>query len=211
MAIQAPPKNWWQLMRQNIPWRQFIIGGLIPIGLFYLFHRLRNPLLGAVLAAGWGTSIAIITYLFFERVNLFAVLAVPFCLIELTGIIITFNPKFYLIWPVIHNALWGLIFIGSVLISLPLILVFAQAMGSFPKNEELGEFGKSKLFRSTWIIITLIWGMAHLVGAGLILASLIWLPLEVYLTIRMVTGVPLNFLLLAFSFWFPMWYWKKAA
>lgn len=43
-------------MRQNFPWRQFIIGALLPIVVFYIFYRLDKPLTGALLAAGWGTG-----------------------------------------------------------------------------------------------------------------------------------------------------------
>jgi hypothetical protein len=56
MTNQKQPQTWWHLMRQNFPWRQFIIGALLPIVVFYIFYRLDKPLTGALLAAGWGTG-----------------------------------------------------------------------------------------------------------------------------------------------------------
>ncbi len=206
---QSPPL--WQIMRQNFPLKQFIVGALVPIALFYLFHRLGKPLTGALLASGWGIGVASITYIFFKNTNLFAALSVPFSLIELIGIIVTLSPNFYLAWPAIDKTLWGLIYLGSVLLSRPLILILAQAMGMFPKSKEIGEFSNSDLFRSAWTILTIIWGIVHLIVSALLISSQIWLPLEVFLMIRTFSGAPLLAVLLTFSFWFPGWFWNRSS
>jgi hypothetical protein len=94
--------------------------------------------------------------------------------------------------------------------SRPLILIFAEATGGIPKSHELGEFGNSDVFRSAWVILTIIWGIVHLIAAILLIASQIWLPLETFLIIRTAFGTPLLAVLLAFSFWFPGWYWNRS-
>ena len=210
MTNQQQLQNWWHLMRQNFPWRQFIIGALIPIVLFYIFYRLDKPLTGALLAVGWGAGVLAITHLFLQRINLFAALAIPFTLIELVVTIVTLNPTFYLASSAIEHALWGLIFLGSLLFSRPLILIFAEAMGAFPKSKELGEFGSSELFRLAWVILTIIWGIVYLIAAILLIAFQIWLPLGTFLIIRTAFGTPLLVVLITFSFWFPGWYWNRS-
>jgi len=210
MTNQKQPQTWWRLMRQNFQWRQFISGALIPIVIFYIFHRFGKPLTGALLAAGWGTGVVAITHLFFKKINLFAALSIPFTLIELVGTIVTLNPKFYLASSAINHTLWGLIYFGSVLFSRPLIRIFAEAMGGLPKSGELGEFANSDLFRSTWVILTMIWCIVYLLSAILLVASQIWLPLETFLIIRTAFGTPLLVVLITLSFWFPGWYWNRS-
>jgi hypothetical protein len=210
MNNQNQPQTWWHSMRQNFPWKQFIIGALAPMAIFYLFHRLNEPLMGALLAAGWGVGVVAMTHLVFEKINLFAALSIPLTFIELVGIIITLNPEFYLATAAIDHTLWGFIFLGSLIFSRPLLLTFAEAVGGIPKSENLGEFGKSEEFRTAWIILTVIWGAVHLVAAILLIASQIWLPLEFFLLMRTALSTPLLAVLIAFSFWFPRWYWNRS-
>lgn len=210
MSHQNQPQTWWHSMKQNFPWKQFIIGALIPILIFYLFHRFDKPLAGAFFAAGWSVGVLIITRLWVKKTNLFAALSIPITLIEIASIVITLNPEFYLATAAIEHTLWGAICLGSVAFSRPLILIFAQAMGGIPKSQELGEFGKSDEFRSAWVILTIIWGIVHLTAATVLIASQIWLPLEFFLILRTALGTPLLAALIAFSFWFPRWYWNRS-
>ena len=197
-------------MRQHFPWKQFIIGALIPILIFYLFHRVDKPLTGAFLAAGWSVGVVTITRLLFKKINLFAALSIPITLIEIASIVITLNPDFYLATAAIEHTLWGLVCLGSVAFSRPLILIFARAMGGIPKSQELGEFGKTDEFRSAWVILTIIWGITHLIAAILLITSQMWLPLEFFLILRTAFSTPLLAGLIAFSFWFPRWYWNRS-
>ena len=178
--------------------------------IFYLFHHFDKPLAGAFLAAGWGFLVVAITHLVLKKINLFAALSIPLNLIEFAGIIITLNPKFYLATAAIDHTLWGLIFLGSLVFSRPLILILAEAMGGIPKSQELGEFSNSDVFRSAWVILTIIWGVTHLIAASLLIASQIWLPLEIFLIIRTAFSTPLLTVLIVFSFWFPRWYWNRS-
>jgi hypothetical protein len=41
-----------QLSGANFPYRQVILGALVPISIFYVFHRDEQPLTGAMLAIG---------------------------------------------------------------------------------------------------------------------------------------------------------------
>ncbi|MGK7888809.1 MAG: VC0807 family protein [Leptolyngbyaceae cyanobacterium] len=210
MNYPEQPQTWWQSMSQHFPWKQFTVGALIPILIFYLFHRFDQPLMGAALAVGWSVGVVTLTHLLFKKINLFAALSIPITLIEIAGIVVTLNPDFYLATAAIEHTLWGFVCLGSVAFSRPLILIFAQAMGGIEKPQELGEFGKSNEFRSAWIVLTIIWGITHLIAAIALIASQMWLPLELFLILRTILGTPLLAALIAFSFWFPRWYWKRS-
>jgi hypothetical protein len=205
---QAP--TWWQLMRQNFKWKQFILGALIPITLFYIFYRLDRPLTGALLAAGWGIGLSVVTRLFLKEINLFAVLSIPFAIIQMGGVIATRDPDFFLVWPAIVKVVWGLIFLGSLLFSRPLILVFAETMGAIPKTQDADEFRKSNEFRPIWIILTAVWGITQLASAVLVVAAMVWLPMEPFLIVRTALSLPLTAVLITFSFWFPIWYFRRS-
>ena len=148
-------------------------------------------------------GVVAITYLRSRSVNLFAGLAVPFALIEFVGTLITRNPNFYLASAAINDILFGLLFLVSLLFSRPLILIFAEAMGTAPK-----EILRTQ-FRSAFQVLTAIWGIVILVKATVLIFSQVWLPLEVFLTIRALLGLPLFVVMMVFSFRFPNWYQKR--
>jgi hypothetical protein len=74
-----------QISRANFPYRQFILGALVPIFFFYAFHRFGQPLFGAILAICWSFSLLAITYWRSRRIELFPGLAIPIITIELNG------------------------------------------------------------------------------------------------------------------------------
>ena len=57
MTDQQNPSAPLQISGANFPYRQFILGALVPISLFYAFHRFGQPLAGALLAIGWSLSL----------------------------------------------------------------------------------------------------------------------------------------------------------
>ncbi len=210
MAEPEQATGWWQLMRQNFKWKQFFIGALVPIAVFYIFHRLGRPLTGAMLAAGWGVGLSVVTHLILKEINLFAILSIPFAIIQMGGVIATRDPDFFLIWPAVVKTIWAVVFFGSLLISRPLILVFAEAMGAIPRSEDADEFRKSDQFRPIWNTVTAVWGATELTAALLLVVSLKLLPLEPFLFIRTALSLPLTAALITFSFWYPVWYFRRS-
>ena len=206
-TTSAPP----QISRANFPYRQFILGALVPISLFYVFHRFEQPLAGALIAIGWSISLLGVTYWRSRRIELFSGLAIPIITIELVGTLITRNPAFYLASAAIENALWGLVFIGSILISRPLIQVFAELLNPGLGSQEFLDQLKlsQQLYRSTWQIITAAWGVVALSKAIILVFSQLWLPIETFLIIRTTSGVPVMVLMLFLSYRFPEWYWER--
>ncbi len=118
---------------------------------------------GALLAIGWSLSLLVFTYLRSRRIELFPGLAIPIITIELIGTLVTRNPTFYLASAAIENALWGLLFFGSILIHRPLIQIFAELLNPGLGSQEFLNQSKLRpqLYRSAWQILTAIWGVVE--------------------------------------------------
>ena len=201
-----------QISRANFPYRQFILGALVPISLFYAFHRFEQPLAGALLAIGWSASLLVVTYWRSRRIELFPGLTIPIIAIELVGTLITRNPAFYLASAAIENVLWGLVFLGSILMPRPLIQIFAEMLDPGLGSQEFLDQLKlsSQLYRSAWQILTAAWGFVALSKAIILVFSQLWLPIETFLIIRTASGIPVMVLMLVLSYRFPEWYWERA-
>jgi len=201
----------WQTSGPGVPWRQLILGALVPIAIFYTLYRLGQPLTGALIAIGWSISLLVIQYWRSRSIELFPVLAIPIVLIELIGTLITRNPDFYLASAAIDNVLWGLIFLSSLLFARPLIQIFAELLNpGLGSQEFLNHFEMPvQLYRSSWKILTIIWAVVSLIKAIILILSQLKLPLEVFLIVRTASGFPVLIVMLIFSYRFPRWYWER--
>lgn len=201
-----------QISEANFPYRQFFFGVLVPISFFYAFHRLEQPLAGALLAIGWSLSLLVFTYWRSRRIELFPGLAIPIIAIELIGTLLTRNPAFYLASAAIENVLWGLLFLSSILMPRPLIQIFAELLNpGLGSQEFLNEFKlPPQLYRSAWQILTAIWGIVNLSKAIILIFSQLWLPIEAFLIVRTASGIPVMVLMLVLSYRYPRWYWERA-
>ena len=196
----------------NFPYRQFILGALVPISFFYTFHRFGQPLTGALLAISWSLSLLAITYWRSRRIELFPGLAIPIITIELIGTLVFKNPDLYLASAAIENVLWGLVFFGSILIHRPLIQIFAEMLNpGLGSLEFLNQFKlPPQLYRSAWQIVTALWGGVNLLKAVILIFSQLNLPMEAFLVVRTAAGLPVMVLMLVFTYRFPRWYWERA-
>ncbi len=68
---------------------------------------------------------------------------------------------------------------------------------------------QAPMYRTAWQILTAIWGGVSLSKAGVFVLAQGWLPLDTALLVGFLLGWPLYIGLLAFSFWFPGWYWTR--
>jgi intracellular septation protein A len=201
-----------QISGANFPYRQFILGALVPISFFYAFHRFGQPLAGALIAIGWSAGLLGVTYWRARRIELFPGLAIPIVTIELIGTLVTRNPTIYLASAAIENVLWGLVFLGSILMPRPLIQIFAEMLNpGLGSQEFLAQLKLSpQLYRSAWQILTAAWGVVALSKAILLFFSQLWLPIETFLIVRTASGIPVMVLMLFLSYRFPEWYWERA-
>ncbi len=202
----------WQTSGPRFPWRQLVLGALVPITIFYSLHRLGQPLTGALFAVGWSIGLFVIKYWRSRSIELFPALAIPIILIELIGTLITRNPDFYLASAAIDNVLWGLLFFSSLLFTRPLIQIFAELLNpGLGSQEFLSHFEMPvRLYRSAWRILTVIWAVVSLTKAIILILSQLKLPLEAFLIVRTASGFPVLVLMLIFTYRFPRWYWARA-
>jgi len=201
----------WQTSGPGFPWRQLILGALVPIAIFYTLYRLGQPLTGALIAIGWSISLLVVQYWRSRSIELFPALAIPIVLIELIGTLITRNPDFYLASAAIDNVLWGLLFLVSLLLTRPLIQIFAELLNpGLGSQEFLSHFEMPvQLYRSAWKILTIIWAVVSLLKAIILILSQLKLPIEVFLIVRTASGFPVLIVMLIFSYRFPRWYWER--
>ena len=201
----------WQTSRSRFPWRQLILGALVPITIFYTLHRLGQPLTGALLAIGWSIGLLVIKYWRSRSIELFPALAIPIILIELIGTLITRNPDFCLASAAIDNVLWGLLFFSSLLFARPLIQIFAELLNPGLGSQEFFNHFEMpvRLYRSAWRILTVIWAVVSLTKAIILILSQLKLPLEAFLIVRTASGFPVLVLMLIFTYRFPRWYWAR--
>jgi len=202
----------WQTSGPSFPWRQLIVGALVPISIFYVLYRLGQPLPGALCAIGWSMGLLIFKYWRARRIELFPALAIPIILIELIGTLVTRNPDFFLASAAIENVMWGLLFIGSLLLPRPLIQIFAELLNpGLGSQDFISHFEiPGKLYRSTWRILTVIWAMVQLLKAIVLTYSQLKLPMEVFLLVRTASGLPVLVVMLLLTYRFPRWYWERA-
>ena len=203
----GPLPLWLSLFIRHFPRRDFVVGGLIPLLLFTALSRQGQPLAGILVAGSWGLGLTLFDWWRTRRVQGFAVLAVIFAAIQLVTTLITRNPGFFLFAGVINAAVEELVYFASLLFPRSLIQIAAEAMGATAGIPE--ELRNSPAYPAAWQRLTAIWGAVTLAkGLGLALARDL-LPLEASLLLGLLLGWPLQIALLAFSFWFPGWYWSR--
>jgi intracellular septation protein A len=134
-------------------------------------------------------------------------------LIELIGTLITRDPDFYLAAAAIDNVLWGLLFLGSLFFTRPLLQIFAEILNpGLGSPEFLDHFEMPvALYRSAWKILTVIWVVVFFLKAIVLIVSQLKLPLEAFLVVRTASGLPVLVLMLILSYRFPGWYWERAS
>jgi len=198
------------ISKATFPYRQFILGALVPVLLYYVFHRFGQPLVGAMLAIGWSISLLAITYWHARRIELFPGLAIPIILIELIGTLITRNPNFYLASAAIEKILWALLFLGSLVLRRPLIQIFAELLNPGLGSREFLNQSKipPKLYQAAWHILTAVWAAVYFLKAFILIFSQLNLSMETFLIFRTATGIPITVLMFVFSYRFPAWYWR---
>jgi hypothetical protein len=107
---------------------------------------------------------------------------------------------------VVANAVYGLVFVGSVAIGRPLAGVFASESYPFPP-----EVKASRTFRRTFSIISLAWGALLLARSAFRLLVLSWGNVDVFVLINVVTGVPITLALMTWSLWYGVESFKRSS
>lgn len=115
------------------------------------------------------------------------------------------SEQLYLAQPALVSGGYGLAFVVSVLIGKPLTAAFAEDMYPFPD-----EVKASDTYRRAFTRITLVWGVYLLARSGLRVLTLSGLSVEAFLLVNFVTGAPVTALLLGWSIWYGVRYFRRS-
>lgn len=176
-----------------------------PMLAFYVGYKASSLLLGIVLstiasfaAYSWERS--------HDRPGLMARISLGFVLVQAAIGLAADSAVVYLAQPVLINGAYGLAFAVSAILRRPLAGAFATEMYPFPD-----EVKQSQTFRLAFSNISLAWGAYLLVRSGARMASLSGGDVDAYMVVNFVTGVPLTALLMGWSVWYAVRYFRRSA
>jgi hypothetical protein len=165
-----------------------------PVIAFYIGWKLVG--LGAGIAAG--TLVAIASFVWERtqrRSGLGAAVGLGIAVVQAIVGLASGTAIGYLAPPVVANGLYGLAFLVSTAIGRPLAGIFAAEVYPFPP-----EVKASPTFRRTFSIISLAWGLTFLARCVVRLIVLSWGDVDRFIVVNLLTGFPVNVLLLVWSF-----------
>lgn len=167
-----------------------------PVVAFYVGWKLGNLVTGIVLA----TAIGVVLDLYERRrgrAGALALVSIAFVLVQAVVGVLADSAVVYLAQPVIVSAIWGFVNIGSAIIGRPLAGVFADAWYAFPP-----EVKASVTYRRIFGVESIVWGLYLLARSGIRIAVLASGSVGAFVTVQIVTGVPVTVALVAWSVWY---------
>jgi len=185
--------------------REFLLSVIIPIIILAVFSHFKMTLPGIILAGTWALAASAVKFARERRVNIYAMIVAGFSVIGLIGTIISRNPTFYLVAPIVSNLLMAAVFLGSMFFNKSLIQVFAEYETKDLFSPALRTHPR---YAAAWRILTVGWGILILSQALLRAVLLRSVSITVYFTVSSLYENISTPLFLVFTFWFPRWYWR---
>lgn len=192
---------------KNIFNRDFVISAIVPVLIFSVFDKMGMTLNGIILSGIWSIGVVVLNFIKERKINALATMGAIFAGVGVIGTVISKNPTFYLVAPIVQDILMTFIFWGSLLYKRSLIQIIVEQ--SYLKNVS-EEFKKQPKYSAAWRIVTIAWGILNLSQAALRTVLLYSVSIGSYYAISTVYGNISTPLLIAFSILFPKWYWKRA-
>jgi hypothetical protein len=175
---------------------RFARDALGPMLLFYAGWKLFGLTTG--IAAATAVALAIFAW---ERrrarTGLGAAIGLVLALTQAAAGLATGSAIAYFAPGIVANAVYGLVFIGSVALGRPLAGVFAQETYSFPPAVKA-----SVTFRRVFSRVSLAWGAYLLLRSGVRLLVLTRHDVDLIVAVNILTGVPFTAALTAWSIWY---------
>lgn len=184
---------------------EFVASIIIPIVLYWYFDRIHMTLTGTVLAGGWSIVVLAYGYMKERKFNLFAGISAGFSAIGVIGALLSRNPDFFLVSPIVTDLLMAVVFIGTAVAGKPLIL----SMALYQMGERIPEKTRNnKNFINAFKIVTIAWGLLSISQAILRIILLHSVDRSTYFAISSAYGNISTPVLLLLSFWFPKYYMR---
>jgi len=195
-VVRAEIPRFRSVMAAGLP--GFAREGIVPIGLFYVGLESN----GLVLAIALATAAGVVAYAYEVRRGqrgLMARLSLAFVGVQAVVGLASHSAVVYLAQPVLANAAWALLYLGSAAVGRPLMGAIAQAWYPFPD-----EIRHSRAFRRIFGFESVVWGVYLLARSAVRLAVLLHGSLGSFLVVNLVTGLPVTFALIAWSVWYAI-------
>jgi intracellular septation protein A len=185
------------LLERGLP--QFALEGIVPVLVFYGLWRSAG--LAVAVVASTVLSLAIAAWqVRHGRQGGLAVVSAVFVVVQALVALAAHSATVYLAQPVVVSAVWGFVYLGSVLVNRPLIGVLANAWYPFPDW-----FQQSKPYRREFGLQSLVWAAYCLGRAALRLYVLLHTGVGGFVVISVVSGTPV---LAALIFW-GLWHARR--
>lgn len=186
--------------------RDFVISAVIPVLIFSTFNKLDMTLKGVIFSGIWSISVIIINFIKEHKVNALATIAAVFSGSGLIVTVISKNPNYYLIAPIVQDILFASILFTSLLFKRPLIQIVVEQSYLKHAPEELK---KREKYKSAWKILTILWGFLNISQAVLRMLLLHFSSMSTYYAVSTTYDNITSPLLIVFSIVFCKWYWKN--
>ena len=176
-----------------------------PMLVFYVGWKLSGLLLGITLS----TITSLAAYRWeknHDRPGLMARIGLGFVLIQAVIGLAADSAVVYLAQPVLVNGAYGVAFVVSALLRKPLAGAFATEMYAFPD-----EVKQSDTFKRAFAHISLAWGIYLLLRSAVRMAALGQGDVDAFIVVNVLTGVPLTAMLMGWSVWYAVRYFRKSA
>lgn len=190
----------------HTPVNRILAGAVAPVVIYSVGSKMDMAMAGALLASIWSLGVLGWYWTKQREFDGFSGIGAAYGVSELAGLLVTQNPEWFLLSPVISDWVLGGVFLVSMLTPRPLIQVLAEQTAGKEAFEQVCD---SEYYRPLWLRMSLIWGGAYVLKGALAWAILSTMPEDVYLVARMVLGWPVIAALMAFSFWYPKRYWNR--
>lgn len=191
---------------KNVFNKDFIVSAIIPIIIFSIFDKYGMTLNGIILSGIWCIGVVCINFVKEHEFNALATMSATFSGIGLIGTIISKNPTFYLVSPIIKDILCALVFFGSLFLKKTLVEIIVEQ--SFLKNAP-EELKKQLKYKKVWRILTIAWGFLNVSQVVLRIILLYSVSMTSYYAISTSYDNISGPIMIAFSIMFSSWYLKN--
>jgi hypothetical protein len=205
-SAQPTIKHWrtfgaaeWGHVREGL--LGLVLGSMLPVALFYVALRTWGFSEAVVIVLTWSAVVFAWHYRLTHGADVFSATTFGFACVKASAGLVSQNQTLYLGWASVENIIYGIAFLGSALLSRPLLALYAQRLYPIPPNVRA-----SGVFRRAFVVTSAVWLCGHALRATLRLWLLlvVQLPLEVYLVVDTMAGWPINISLFAFTAWYPL-------
>jgi len=198
----------WDTLKLNlsrIPWRDFLLGMIIPMTIFEIGSMVGASLTGVYIALAWLVLVITLAAIIKRAVSMFAIIAFVMILTQTIAGFLSPRYPFLTLIPSLDYTILGLIFIGSMLRPRPFIMAL---IGKETIERTEAKFGKSKYFFKAWFDINIVWGMFYVLQ-GIFFSYILVLHADIGKLLAFLLGWPVVLVLLYFSVDYPQRYWTK--